>query len=74
MDHTGAKSTRPLLLCSGVFKDAVKAPIEIDLFLSRVPKHPQQPIFDRAAVKVFDDMENFQNGSELAGLRRTTHK
>ena len=62
MDHAGAESARLLVLFSGLLEDAIKGPIEVDFLLARTPKHPKQPIFHCAAVELFDDMEDFQNG------------
>ena len=64
MDHACAERSRFLVHRSWLPEYAIESPIDINFPFARMPHHPYKPVFHRAAVEVFDDVEDFQTGPE----------
>ena len=64
MDHAGAERARPLVHRSRLLEDAIKGPIDFYSLFTRMPEHPEEPIFHCAAVEIFDNVEDSQHGLE----------
>jgi hypothetical protein len=45
-----------------MLEGAVKRPIDRHTSMVCVLKHPQEPIFHRTPIEIFDNMENLQGG------------
>ena len=61
MNHSGAKRLCPLVHRSLLREDAIKSPTNLYSLRMRMLEHAHEPILHRAAVEIFNDVEDSQN-------------
>ena len=70
MEYASPRRLGSAIQFARLFEDAVERPIDRHSSIARMLEHPQEPIFHRAPIEIFDNMQNFQDGRLAIGRTR----